>query len=296
MADNKPSATLIIPVYNEYPAISEFFKNLFEYPFIKDLELLIIDDGSIDGSSKILEDLCSNRSHVTLIKHEQQKGYGASLKTGINQASTDSIIITDADGSYPNDRIPQLLEIFKQENISMVVGARTSPEARAKIPWLRRMPKWILNKIANILSGQKIPDINSGLRIFNRQIAIDNMNLLCDDFSFTTTITLLMLTQNHTVKYVPISYHKRLGRSKIHPLRDPINFLILILTTVLYFKPLKVLFPIAIFFLLTGGIIAFFQAIILQNITTAAMLLTATGFNVLILSLIADLIVKSRNS
>ena len=293
MKDLKPKATIIVPVYNEYPSVSEIMETFLEYTFIEDFEVLVVDDGSFDGTSKVLESLSQQKDNFKLLRNEHNKGYGASLKTGIFNATTKTVIITDADGSYPNEKIPELFDIYQKDNLDMVVGARTGPEA--KIPWLRRFAKWVLNKIANVLTGEKIPDINSGLRVFDRQIALDNMNLLCDEYSFTTTITLIMLTQNHQVKYVPISYHKRLGRSKIHPLKDPINFLVLILTTVLYFRPLKVLFPIAIFFLLIGGIVTLFQSFFLQNITTAAMLLILTGFNVLILSMIADLIVKSRN-
>lgn len=289
----KIKASLIIPVYNEGDAIAGILDTLLAYPFIGDYEIIIVSDGSTDGTSDILRKYHERRGGFTLLEHERNKGYGASLKTGLEAASSETIIITDADGSYPNERIPELVDRYNDNGLDMLVGARVG--ADAKIPWIRRPPKWVLNKIANVLVGYAIPDINSGLRVFNRQVAMDNFNLLCDGFSFTTTITLIMLTQRYKVEYVPISYHKRLGHSKIHPIKDPLAFLMIIVTTILYFRPMKVLLPVATLLLLAGGVLAVYQALFLQNITTVTLLLTATGFNVLILSLIADLIVKSRD-
>jgi len=257
------------------------------------MEIIFVDDGSTDKTYDVLLKLQQEFKNFKLIRHEYNQGYGASLKTGIRAASSETIIITDADGSYPNERIFDLLSIYKEENLDMIVGARTSPGAQ--IPLLRRPAKFVLNKIANIAVGYSIPDINSGLRIFKRKIAMKYMNILCDRFSFTTTITLIMLSQSKAVKYVPIDYYPRKGKSKIHPVYDPIYFLILIFTTAIYFNPLRIFFPIAILLLFFGCFLTFIQAILIQNISTSAMLLISSGFNILILSLIADLIVKSRD-
>jgi hypothetical protein len=144
------------------------------------------------------------------------------------------------------------------------------------------------------LSGQNIPDLNSGLRVFRREIVLDNLNLLCDGFSFTSTITLIMLCSNYPVKYVPIDYYTRSGSSKIRPFHDTVNFLILIITTVLYFRPLRVFLPPALALLGGGTLWGLWQVISQQDISGAPMLLIQTGFYLLTIALLADMIAKSR--
>ncbi|MCI5208547.1 MAG: glycosyltransferase family 2 protein, partial [Candidatus Electrothrix sp. ATG2] len=208
------NATIIIPVYNEVQALDSELARFFSADFINDYELIIVDDGSTDGSTDKLRDLYKHagRDNVVLIHHEQNIGYGAALKTGIMNASTEHIIITDADNSYPNDRIPEFYKIYTRLGVDMVVGARTGKDAA--IPLLRRPPKWCLNKLANYLVRTKIPDLNSGLRIFRRDVILNYINLICNGFSFTTTLTLIMLCNNYKVKYIPIAYHARSGTSK----------------------------------------------------------------------------------
>jgi glycosyltransferase involved in cell wall biosynthesis len=253
-----------------------------------------VDDGSTDGTTEKLRDLCerAGRDNVVLIHHDQNAGYGAALKTGIMNASTEHIVITDADNSYPNERIPEFYEIYTREGLDMVVGARTTKGAA--IPMIRRPPKWCLNKLANYLTRTKIPDLNSGLRIFRRDVILEHINLICDGFSFTTTLTLIMLCNSYKVKYIPIAYYTRSGKSKIHPIKDTLNFVYLICSTVMYFRPLRVFMPPGVLFLLLSMGIAIYQAVTIANITTVTLLLFQTGLYLVTLALLADLVSKSR--
>jgi glycosyltransferase involved in cell wall biosynthesis len=288
------NATIIVPVYNEVQAVDSELKLLFAIDSINDYEIIIVDDGSTDGTTAKLRDLCdqAGHDHVVLLHHDQNIGYGAALKTGIVNASTEHIVITDADNSYPNERIPELYEIYKSEVTDMVVGARTAKDAA--IPLARRFPKWCLNKLANYLTRTKIPDLNSGLRICRRDVILENLNLICDGFSFTTTLTLIMLCNSYKVKYIPIAYHTRSGRSKIRPIKDTLNFIYLVCSTVLYFKPLRVFIPPGVLLLFLSLCIATYQAVFMRNITTVSLMLLQSSFYVLTLGLLADLISKSR--
>ena len=241
-----------------------------------------------------LRDLCEQTGHdnLTLIHHDLNAGYGAALKTGIMNATTKHIVITDADNSYPNERIPELYDLYIGDGFDMVVGARTTKEAA--IPLIRRPPKWCLNKLANYLARTKIPDLNSGLRIFKRDVVLEHINLICDGFSFTTTLTLIMLCNSYRVKYLPIAYHKRSGKSKIRPLKDTINFVYLICSTVMYFRPLRVFLPPGVLLLFLSIGIAVYQAVAIANVTTVTLLLFQTGFFLVALALLADLVSKSR--
>jgi glycosyltransferase involved in cell wall biosynthesis len=175
------------------------------------------------------------------------KGYGAALKTGILHADGEWILIIDADGSYSPKDIPKLLEHI--QDYDMVVGARTGEAIKKEK--LRNFAKFIMTGIANYLTGVKIPDLNSGLRIFKKEPAMKFFKLLPNKFSFTTTITLAFLSDGYNVKYVPITYHKRTGESKIKP-RMFLNFVLLIIRTVTYFNPLKIFLPASIFLLLVS--------------------------------------------
>jgi hypothetical protein len=156
------------------------------------------------------------------------------LKLGVHAAKHPWILITDADGTYPTDAIPGLLA--RGEFNSMVVGARTGQTV--KIPLVRRPAKAFLRWLASYLAGQRLPDINSGLRLMRKDLVRRYEHLLPDGFSFTTTITLAAACNSHPVEYIPINYLARLGESKIRP-RHAYDFTLLILRTIVFFNPLK---------------------------------------------------------
>jgi glycosyltransferase involved in cell wall biosynthesis len=205
-------------------------------------EVIVVDDGSSDATAQ-----AAASAGARVVRHRSNRGYGAALKTGITVASYDIIAITDADRTYPSSEIPALLA--ELENADMVVGSRTG--RNVKIPFVRKPAKWVLNKLANYVAGAKIPDLNSGLRVFRRDIAMQYFPILPDQFSFTTTITLAMHCDKYAVSYLPIDYHQRTGKSKIVPW-DAYNFAVLILRTAMLFKPLRVFLPLVVLCLLYG--------------------------------------------
>src|SRR5262249_30531562 len=158
------------------------------------------------------------------------------------------LAITDADGTYPIDDITNLAR--QTDGFDMVVGARTG--SHVKIPFVRRPAKWFINQLANYLSGHKIPDLNSGLRLFKRELAERFFSLFPEGFSFTTTITVSGLTNGYQVKFVPVNYFKRVGQSSISPLRDFFGFMFLVVRLVTYFKPLNVFLPAATVIFMIG--------------------------------------------
>ena len=161
--------SVVIPVYNEEKAIGTVLYELIEVLEGQAYEIIVVDDGSTDNTAKIVQE-----KQVKLIQHPQNMGYGAAIKTGIKNAANDLILIIDADGSYPVKAIPKLLK--EVDNYDMVVGARTGKEV--KIQLYRRPAKWFLSKLANYLSGTKIPDLNSGMRIFRKRDVENFFNIL----------------------------------------------------------------------------------------------------------------------
>lgn len=283
---NLPGLSIIIPAYNEEHGLPEVLSQLLAlFAHHPACEIVVVDDGSTDGTSRVAQGF--DRVHV--ITHRANRGYGAALKSGIRHASYDLICITDADGTYPNDRIIDLVNTLVTKEYDMVVGARTGEHVH--IPFQRKPAKWALNKLANFVAGEHIPDLNSGLRVFRRAVALRFFSILPDGFSFTTTITLGMLTNNYLVDYVPINYHARIGTSKIRPVRDTLNFTQLVLRIALYFAPLRIFIPVSLFFLIAAVVWAFFSFIVFEELAdVSTVVLVMAGIQIGLLGLVAELI------
>lgn len=286
--EEKMGVSIVIPVRNEEETVLSGIQNVDKVMKGNswNYEIIVVNDGSSDKSGELLK----NRGlSIKLIEHEYSQGYGAALKTGIRCSKNDIILITDADGTYPTSDIPKLLAEIK--NYDMVVGSRTGKDVR--IPLIRRPAKWFISKLANYLSGVNIPDLNSGLRIMKKAVLEKFIPILPDGFSFTSTITLAMLTNGHPVKYVPIDYFKRKGKSKIRPIKDTFNFIQLIIRTVLYFNPLRVFVPLSLFLVIFAFLVLFASWLFLgkaMDVTFGVILMTAVM--VMAIGMLADLIDK----
>lgn len=279
-------ASVIIPAYNEEEGILEVLKGAQEAleTWAGEFEIIVVDDGSTDETAKKAQE-----RGVRLVRHPENMGYGAAIKSGISQAKFENIVIIDADGTYSPSDIPRLLNSMKEYD--MIVGARMGKVVKISI--FRRPAKWLFSKLANYLAAKKIPDLNSGLRVFKKSAALEFLHILPDGFSFTATITLAVLASGGRVKYEPINYERRVGKSKIRPLRDTLNFFSLLVRTAMYFNPLKVFLPVGLVLLLVGAGLAIYQiAIPPRNVTDVALLMFFTGLHFLALGLLADLILR----
>ena len=285
--EHSAGLSIIIPAFNEYKAIAAVIDELdricvsLQIPY----EVIVVDDGSTDSTA----DAVKGKS-VILIRHPENRGYGASIKTGVLAAHYPWILITDADGTYPVSEIPKL--VAERNHYDMVVGARTGENVN--IPLIRRPAKWLLNKLANFMAQTTIPDLNSGFRLFRKSSFLRFQSIYPSGFSFTTTITLALLCNNHPVKFLPIDYYKREGSSKIKPFRDTYNFFVLVIRTIMYFDPLRVFMPVALVLSLIGVVFTCWEIYHFRNITTAATIVLFAALQTFILGLLADLIVKGR--
>ena len=278
--------SVLIPAYNEQQGVGLVVKALREElsetgrPF----EILIVDDGSTDNT--FLE---AEAADARVIRHATNRGYGAALKTGLRHVRYETVCITDADGTYPAKYIPGLVEQLARHNWDMVVGARTGQNVA--IPLIRRPAKWAMGCFAEFMAGQPIPDLNSGLRVFSRKTVLKFLGFLPDGFSFTTTITLAMLSNGYLVHYEPIDYYARVGRSKIRPVRDTLNFVGLILRMSLYFAPLKIFLPLSGFLALMAiGWGAFSKVFLGQVADVSTIVIFMTAVQAGIVGLLAELI------
>ncbi|GAL95435.1 MAG: glycosyltransferase family 2 protein [Microcystis wesenbergii TW10] len=281
--------SIVIPVYNEEKGITPTLELLQEQLKLSNCtyEIVVVNDGSKDRTGEILREL-QELMTFRVIEHPRNRGYGAALKTGIRQAKYGAIVITDGDGTYPNERIPQLVALL--ENADMVVGARTG--ANVVYPTIRKIPKWFLVRFAEWITNSRILDLNSGLRVFRKSVVERFFTILPDTFSFTTTITLAMLTNGYLVHYEPIDYFARQGNSKIKPIRDTLRFVQLILRVGMYFAPLRVFLPISGFFFLWFLFTLIQDLVVYQDLTERTILLLIATTQTGMFALLADMIDK----
>jgi glycosyltransferase involved in cell wall biosynthesis len=285
--------SIVIPAFNEADGIGAVLTRVSAVLGTSgiDHEILVVDDGSTDGTARAVQAALGTLPRVRLLQHEANRGYGAALKTGIRAAAADVVAITDADGTYPNERLPELYRALVARRADMVVGARTG--ANVHIPLVRRPAKAALGALANYLSGTRIPDLNSGLRVFRKAPVVERFNLISDGFSFTTTVTLALLARSQPVVFVPVDYAKRTGSSKIRPIRDTFNFLVLILRVSVYFEPLKVFLPAAGALFVSGLVYGGMQAWA-GDLGEGPVLLLVAALLILLNGLIADMISRKN--
>jgi glycosyltransferase involved in cell wall biosynthesis len=277
--------SIIIPSYNEEKAINKVIADLRKHLPKKeyDYEIIVINDGSTDQTRQILEKI----EDIKIINHPFNQGYGTSLKDGIRAAKNEIIVMLDGDDTYPIEQIPKFLKFTN--DYSMVSGARTGNNIQ--IPFVRRPGKFIINQLANFLIGQKIPDLNCGLRVIKKSNVTEFFYLLPNRFSFTITHLLACLSNGYPVKFIKIDYFKRKGKSSLKP-SNFFLFIGLIIRIIMYFNPLKFfLWPGSIIF--TLGLIYLLWGIIWQqNISDGAIVATLLGIQIIFLGLLADLIIK----
>lgn len=242
---NTIGVSCVIPALNEERAIGKTVTDLrktLTSAGVKDFEVIVVDDGSSDRTGEVARD-CNAR----IVRNLQCSGYGRALKKGIAEASFDTIVIIDADQTYPVEAIPALLDKFRL-GYSMVVAARQGAHYRESL--LKQPLRWVLRQLVEFTAGCKIPDINSGLRVFSRTEVMGYFPHLCNTFSFTTSLTLAYLLTGKFVHYMPIDYAPRIGSSKVRLFRDSLRTLQYIVQAILYYNPIK------IFLVLCGIILA----------------------------------------
>jgi polyisoprenyl-phosphate glycosyltransferase len=280
--------SVVLPCYNERDHVELEVKRIRAALEAAGLshELLCIDDGSTDGTREVLQELDGIRA----ILLPRNQGSGTARRIGTQQARGAVVVWTDADMTYPNERIPELVAQL-DDTYDQVVGARRTEAGTYK---LARVPaKWAIRKLACYLTNTDIPDLNSGLRAFKRSVAEPYLRLLPAGFSCVTTITLAFLSNGHPVKYVPVDYARRAGRSKFHPLKDAYNYLLQVLRMVMYFNPLRVLMPVALVLLAATFVKATVDLVVHHwHVAGSTILVGLAAFNIMAIALLADLVVR----
>lgn len=236
-----PETSIILPAKNEGITLAVLLNSIKSSH--ADAELIVVNDGSTDDTQTIAEEYADK-----VVRHPWTLGNGAAIKNGARAANGKVLVFMDADGQHNADDITLLLETMNQ-GFEMVVGAR-QPDDQAS--FFRGLANRLFNRMAVLMTGIKIDDLTSGFRAVNAEKFRQFLYLLPNGFSYPTTITMAFLRSGYPLTYVPIRLGKRIGHSKIAPLRDGIRFLLIILKIGSLFSPLRVFLPLSMAVFTTG--------------------------------------------
>ena len=281
--------TVVLPAFNEAGHIRAEVDRITSTmkETVYSFEILVVDDGSTDGTGELVEGL----PFVRLIRFQANRGSGTARRIGSREALGRYVVWTDADMTYPNELIPELLGVLDRGEAEQVVGWRTSEQGTYKA--LRVPAKWAIRRIAEWLAHTKIPDLNSGLRAFTAESARPHLKLLPPGFSCVTTITLAFLANGLRVHYMPVPYAKRAGKSHFHPVKDAYRYMLQILRMITLFEPLRVFAPFALTLLGVGALKIVYD--IIEDpwrVSINTLLLLMTGLILFAVGLLADLVVR----
>ena len=283
--------SVVIPCFNEENGIgqvlAELTRVLSSTPGCESAEVIVVDDGSTDATAARAAE-----GGARLVRHPHRVGYGYSLKDGIAAASHDIIVIADGDGSYPLTEIPRLLARM-QQGCDMVVGARSGPHYRESA--VKAPLRGILKMLVEFTAGRKVPDANSGLRVFRKSTVTPYLPHLSNAFSFTTSLTLAYMLTGRFVEYEPINYRARTGKTHVRLFRDSLRTLQYIVHSITIYNPIKA------FLLLSGSSLIVALACFIVGLTgrtwgyAAGVNAVLTAIVVFGLGLLADLL-KPRDT
>lgn len=278
------AVSVVIPTYNEEKAIGGVIEDVRKAMSATNYayEILVVDDCSRDGTVEI-----AKSKGVRIIQRKMNGGSGASRKTGIRAARGEFIAMLDADGTYTAADIPKMLDMLPEWD--QVNGARTSEEGTHKA--LRVPAKWLIRQLAIYLSGVRIPDLNTGLKVFKRSVMMKYLWVIPDGFSCVTTMTLAFLCNGYSVTWIPTEYHKRIGESKFHPIKDTSKYLATVVRMVMYFNPLRVFLPLSLVIFLLGILRSLYSYMLVERLREADIILILGGVLIGMMGLLADLIV-----
>ncbi|KAF0202120.1 MAG: Glycosyltransferases involved in cell wall [Bacteroidetes bacterium] len=279
MENTKKLASIVVPAYNEEEGISGLLEAVKALDLFEKYEFIIVDDGSSDQTAAV-----AKRYPVKVIRHSVNKGYGASLKTGVRRATTPLVITMDSDGQHDPAYIDTIVEMLGEYD--MVIGERSATSFQVKS---RKSGKWLIRKTGEMLVGQKLPDYNSGLRGFHREQIYNILHLMPNGFSFSTTSTLAYLKEGYNIGTFPIEVVERVGRaSSVQFVRDGSKTFLLLFRIIMLFNPLKVFFPASLLFTAAGAIWGINGYLFFGRFPNSGIILITLGMFMFFFGLLAD--------
>jgi len=280
---NGSELSIIVPVFNEGENLANLLERL-QALHLPHSEIIVVDDGSTDSSARVAED-----KEVRVVSHPYNIGNGAAIKTGIRAARGELLVFMDGDGQHRPEDIPKLLA--ETEKYHMVVGARAKG---SKLRFHRYVANMVYNAFASYVTKFKVQDLTSGFRVLRREDALRFIDLLPNEFSCPSTLTLAFLRSGLTVKYVPIRSLYRSGQSKISLISDGLRFLLIITKIATLFSPLRVFLPVSFFFFFSGLGHYLYTYLTERRFTNMSVFLLTTAVIIFMLGLVSEQVALLR--
>lgn len=275
----KKIATVIIPAFNEEEGISGLLESLKEQELFDKYNFIVVDDGSTDQTAAV-----AGKYPVKVIRHAVNKGYGASLKTGIRKAATPYVITMDSDGQHNPVYLATMVDMLHEYD--MIIGERSATSFQVKS---RKSGKWLIRKTGEMLVDQELPDYNSGLRGFHRELILNLLHLMPNGFSFSTTSTLAFLKEGYNIGTFPIEVTERVGRaSSVKFIKDGSKTFLLLFRIIMLFNPLKVFFPASLLFTVAGILWGVNGYLFFGRFPNSGIILITLGMFMFFFGLLAD--------
>lgn len=284
----KSDLSIVIPTYNEEEGISTTLEDLCGELTLNEAEIIVVDDGSTDRTSEIVQRF----PRVRLLKNHVNKGYGASISSGIKASNSRYVVWCDSDGQHRAEDVSRVAHTLISEDLDYCIGARDKTSYQSTD---RKMGRYALKLAVNIAAGQPVKDFNSGLRGFKRDVIRRYLHLLPKRFGASTTTTLIMIERGYSGQEIPIHVQDRIGKSTVNPILDGARTLLLVLRIFLLFKPLLFFGSIGLGLIIFGGIYGFTRALLSrEGFPVFAALVIIFGMQSLFFGLLADQISAVR--
>jgi glycosyltransferase involved in cell wall biosynthesis len=283
LQSGKNKISIIIPAYNEAETIGDVVTTIVHlYP---DFEIIVINDGSTDDTAAVAKD-----AGALVYSHPYNIGNGAAVKSGIRFASGKILVFMDGDGQHDPRDIEKLLQYFPE--FDMVIGARPKGHHAS---WGRALANRIYNWLASYVAKFAIQDLTSGFRAVKSDIAHTFLYLLPNTYSYPATLTLGVLRNGRSVKYIPINTQRReKGTSKIKLFRDGIRFFLIITKICALYSPLRIFLPVSFIMFSLGLGYYLYTYVNFGRFTNMSALLFTTSILIFMMGLISEQICQMR--
>jgi glycosyltransferase involved in cell wall biosynthesis len=276
--------TVIIPAYNEANSLQLLLPELIDHCKLKKWEIIIINDGSTDGTKNVLQKY-SGTEYLTIISHKLNRGYGAAIKSGIIASNTEYIVTIDADGQHRFEDIDKLLHCITLKDADLVVGSRKGLKSSS---YYKGIGKGFIRLLAKILMTVPVHDLNSGMKIYRAELAKKYFNLAPDTMAFSDIITLVFINNRHLVLEEPIKITERKhGKSSIG-IETAFQTIMEIINIMILFSPMKIFLPLSLLCFLVTGVWGIPLALKGNGVSTGTLLGIITGILLFLLGLIAE--------
>lgn len=248
--------SVVIPAYNEADSIQGVVGHVKLVLASYRHEIIVVNDGSDDTTATLAES-----AGARVISNPANMGYGFSLKRGFQVAAHECVIITDADGTYPIDKIPALIAEYKK-GYDMVVGARQGSAYWSSVT--KSVARLLFKWMSEYVVGRRIPDVNSGFRAIRKSRIVPVLGDLSNAFSFSTSSTLIFILKKYFVTHIQIEYHKRSGKSKVRHFQDALRALEIMVVIIAQYNPIK-LFLLLSAIPFSAAVICFMAGLMLSD-------------------------------